>query len=570
LTSTYPSSYVGVGGFQVLTDCSTPGCTAIEDCDPEEVNLNAATPFPYSGITTTGFYWLNLGMFVEDLLQPDQAEPFLSLLGLPSNCPVGIFGPPYTLMPVVQLTETQTITSSYQASKTSIAATPGLTITSTTPSPSASIGPYYLSANIIISSTIVQSFSSSLLPIETAPELPVISLGSLGTTPNSASTYAIGSKTLVAGSPTITVSGTTIPLAAPVSAIVIDASTQTLPVVVESQSIALSPELDLTIWSTIISPSAAGLYLVGTQTLAVGGPVITKAGTTISLGSSIIIINGQTQNLAPASNIPANRPTVTIGSSVITANPSGQYQIGTQTLTPGGPAITVSGTTISLATSATALIINGFTETIPPSPAPLPTSLPSPELPFVLGGTTLVADSAGAYNLGTYSLVPGGAAITISGTTLSLAPSDAAIIIDGQTYTADYEPVPSTASPAIATVDGQIVSLNSAGAYVIGSQTLTVGGAAITVDGTAVSLEPVGTGVDLVIGGSTEALTVAQPTSTLGLGEIIYSVFGALPTPSSTSNPIIHIGGASVCGVIDWWLSLILGMLAVFFVSPLW
>jgi hypothetical protein len=181
----------------------------------------------------------------------------------------------------------------------------------------------------------------------------------------------------------------------------------------------------------------------------------------------------------------------------------------------------------------------------------------------------LVANSASAYVIGTQSLVPGGAAITISGTTLSLASSDAAIIVDGQTYTSDYEPVLPSASPALATVDGQIVSLNSAGAYVIGSQTLTVGGPVITVDGTPVSLETVGTGVGLVVGGSTEGLTVVKPSSTLGLGEIIYSVFGPLPTPSTTSNPLIHIGGACACGRVDQLVALVLGTLAVIFVIPL-
>jgi hypothetical protein len=143
-------------------------------------------------------------------------------------------------------------------------------------------------------------------------------------------------------------------------------------------------------------------------------------------------------------------------------------------------------------------------------------------------------------------------------------------MVDGQIYTANYEPLLSTASPAAATVNGEIVSVNSAGAFEIGSQTVTPGGPAITVDGTPVSLETIGTGVDLIVGGSTEALTLWKPTSTLGLGEVIFSALGALPTASITDNPLIDTSGAIVCWEINLRVSLVMGTVAVLFLSPLW
>lgn len=45
-------------------------------------------------------------------------------------------------------------------------------------------------------------------------------------------------------------------------------------------------------------------------------------------------------------------------------NVSGAYVIGTATLVPGGSAITVSGVTISLATSASDVVINGVTSAL--------------------------------------------------------------------------------------------------------------------------------------------------------------------------------------------------------------
>jgi hypothetical protein len=346
-----------------------------------------------------------------------------------------------------------------------------------------------------------------------------------------------------------------------------------------SQSVGISPELDITVDGSIISPSTAGLYLVGSQTLAVGGPAITVAGTTISMASSGVVINGHTQNSAPASNLPDSPPIVTIGSSLITANPSGLYFIGTQTLAPGGPAIIDSGTTISLATSGAAFIINGITQTIAVDPGATPTSPTSTELPLILGGTTLTANAAGAYEFDTQSLIPGGAAITVFGTTLSLAPSDAAIIIDGQTYAADSVPLLSNLITAVATIDGQILSLNSVGGYEVGSQIVTPGGPVVTVDGTPISLETVGTGVDLVIGGSTEAVVAADTSSIGGLGGIIFSALGGLlPTPTQTqtatatgsSIPLIHISGARACMDMNYWIFLMLTIIIVLYIGSLW
>jgi hypothetical protein len=558
LISSTPGDYYGIFAVQIVTGCSTPLCygasasTYAESCDPQSfVNLYPITALPLKGVTTD-YYWLNTDL-TEDPLEPTSTQfllqPLLSLLGLPSDCGIYPNGAPYDLGPVGAslVFETQTITSTYQE-ETSITAAPGPTITSATPTPSStSGGQYYLSTDSPVFSTMIRSLSLSYPPIKSASGLTASTIESSETTIKSVTT------------------------------------SQGRAPVLESQSIGISSEIDITVDGSIISPSAAGLYLVGSQTLAVGGSAITVAGTTISMASSGIVINGHPQSLAPTLNLPDKPPIVTIGSSLITANPAGLYFIGTQTLTPGGLAIIVSGTTISLATSGAAFVINGITQTIVVNPSATPTSPISTDLPLILGGTTLTANSAGAYVFDTQSLVPGGAAITVFGTTLSLAPSDAAIIVDGQTYTAALVSLLSKPSLAIATIGGQILSLNSVGGYEVGSRIVTPGGPAVTVDGTPVSLETVGTGVDLVIGGSTEAVMAVDTSSTGGLGGIIFSALGGqLPTPTQTqtatatatgtgtSIPLIHTGGVSACMEMNCWICSNFFILAVLYIGSLW
>ncbi|MCJ1437517.1 hypothetical protein MMC27_006904 [Xylographa pallens] len=599
----YPTAYVGIQDFQAVTDCSIPGCTAVEDCNPQAVNdYVSRTGFPYAGITTAGYYYINAGIDFGGSFNQDEVQQFLSLLDLPSGCPVVLEGPPYTLMPVAQLTETYTITSSHQGQTPSPVASPGIVTPSTTLTPPA---PYYLTTGALKTNTIVQplvstsppapdgvtlptasvppnSVSVPLIapaisesppippsPATTAPALSIIALGGSTITENSVSQYAVGSKTLVPGGPAITVSGTIISLATSASAIIVNGVTQSLPQVPSLQTSGLPPKPFVTIGGSVITPNTAGLYLVGTQTLVAGGPAITVAGAIISLATSAIIVNGLTQTLSPVVTPSAIPPLLTIGSSTITANPLGQYLIGTQSLTPGGPAITVSGTTLSLAPSASVLIVNGNTQTIRTPPTSLPANPHSTEPPLILGSIAQTANSAGAYILGTQALIPGGPGITISGTTISLASSDVAIIVNGHTYPAETNPATPTSHPAIATVDGDIISVNSAGAYEIGSQTITPGGPAITIDGTPVSLQTVGTGIDLVVAESTKVLTVAmlagglEPSSTGGLGGIIFSGLVGLPMPSGTGSVVVDTSGARARREMHWWSYVLLGTLIV-------
>ncbi|MCJ1396665.1 hypothetical protein MMC18_009557 [Xylographa bjoerkii] len=115
--------------------------------------------------------------------------------------------------------------------------------------------------------------------------------------------------------------------------------------------------------------------------------------------------------------------------------------------------------TFSLATSASAIVVNGITQ---PLPEVLTLKWTEPPLMFVSSTTT--ANLAGEYLIGTATLAPGGPGIVLDDTPVSLASSEAAIVVNGQTHPARNTITGPLLLPT-ETIDGQIVSLNTAGDY---------------------------------------------------------------------------------------------------------
>jgi hypothetical protein len=234
--------------------------------------------------------------------------------------------------------------------------------------------------------------------------------------PNSVSQYEIGSQTLVAGGPAITVSGAIVSLAPSASALVIGSNTQALspsPVtsIPQAPGITLSPNLVLS-----TDPAATYYYIIGSQTLVPGGPPLTLSGTRVSLAASAsALIIGSMTSILPIAAGSDPFPLLTIDSHTLTASSAGHtYAIGSQSLIPGGPAIVVSGMTLSLDPAGTALIVDGT------STQALASTIPSS---MVIGSHTLIANAAGQYIFGIQTLVPGGPGITIDGTVISILAS---------------------------------------------------------------------------------------------------------------------------------------------------
>ena len=288
-----------------------------------------------------------------------------------------------------------------------------------------------------------------------------------------------------------------------------------------------------TVGSQTIGIGPSSVVVVGTQTLSPGGPAITVDGTPVSLAPSAtaIVIGGTTSKLPQAvTTAAAPPPVLTIGSTTLTANAATQFLVAPgQTLTPGG-AVTVSGTVISLAPSASFLVIGGSTQLLPTA---TPAVTVAPEI--VVGGTTFTGNSGSSFVIGGQTLAPG-SVITVSGTTISLNPSGGSVIINGNTEPVITQPV--TIGPLL-TVGNTVYTAISGSSYIIAGQTLTPGGT-IIVAGTTVSLGP--SASYAVINGATETLSgpaalITPPPITIGNG-----VFTAIPGTGTT----YLIGGSAL------------------------
>lgn len=328
----------------------------------------------------------------------------------------------------------------------------------------------------------------------------------------------------------------------------------------------------------IIGPSSQ--VVVGTVTLRPNDPAVLVDGVTpVRLAGdgapTAIVVAGSTSQLPqvfgpsnPNTAAPAP-PLITLGSLTLTPNAATQFFLEpSQILQPGGTAI-FDGTVLSLAPSASFLVIGSSTQFL----APVASSPPQ----IFIGSSTITAlpASGSNANLGNeigaapgpsflidgQTLLPGGQAITVSGTTISLQSGGSSIVVNGAT-SAVINPA-GAPQPSIRVGDSVFVA-QPGNAFVIEDQTLSPGGQAITVSGTTLSLGPSASFV--VVNGQTSQLPgpaaaqiTAAPVLTIGNG-----IFRPLPGTgtsyligSSTLTP----GGSIV--VVDTTISLALGATAL-------
>ena len=342
-----------------------------------------------------------------------------------------------------------------------------------------------------------------LIPLETAQQIPappIITIGEQQITADSASNYRIGTQTLIPGGPAITVNNVPYSLA-PSAAALVSAGSTVNPSSPKNAILDIKPPI-LTIGSQIYVANSASQYLIGAQTLIPGGPAITIQGTPYSLAPSAkaLIAGASTVSLSPTyDTVTLPAPSGLTGEPIVS-----NYVIGTQTIVPGGPAVTINGVPYSLVPSATALVSG--TQTIPLI------SKDSRLLPTItIAGNTFMANSASQYIVGSQTLMPGGSPITVSGVSYSLAPSATALVSNHVTVSL----TPGLPQSTALTVDGQVLAP----------------GSAITVHGTKISFGSPGT--DVVVGSSTEAI---------GLGGLIISGIGGVPTPPAGSATDAVVG----------------------------
>ena len=361
---------------------------------------------------------------------------------------------------------------------------------------------------------------------------PILTIGVSSYTANKASEYVVGSQTISAGGPAIQVGGVLYSLAS---------STTTLPNTVSIQSaLSSNDELVLTINGKLYTADSASQYIIGSQTLAPGGPTITVNNVPYALpaSSAAIISDGSAIALdqkaaadatllseSSAADFDTNhQPQVyTVDGIQMTGGPS-TLAVGSATLAPGSPALTISGQTLSVATGG-ALVVDGrisYTLTAPLGDNKQYRTYTVDDIPLTGNAAALIVGSA--------TLAPGSPALTISGHTLSLA-TGGALVVDGRiSSTLTAPPGFGSNQPPIQTytVNGIPLTGNPT-TLLVSSTTLTAGSPALTISGHVFSLA---TGGTLVVDGRTSILSADVSLASLDNG--------AVGTTSAT--------GASVAG----------------------
>lgn len=356
---------------------------------------------------------------------------------------------------------------------------------------------------------------------------PIITIGSSTLTANAATEFFIApGQTLTPGG-TATLNGQLLSLDSSAAFVVVAGSTQLLPDAVPSQATA-QPEIivggsTITALPNNNAPSfgqagdgASGpTFVVSGQTLAPGHQ-ITVGDEIISLApsGSLVIVNGITSTVANAGGSRDTPPSITIGSRIVNAIPGTgtTYAFDSQLLTPGG-VITVDGTTVSLAPSNDAVVINGITSTLEHAAA----ARVGPP-PITIGGNVFsaLAGPGVFYDINGQLLTAGGR-IIVDGTTISLAPGATALVVNGVNTPLKPQAISAViTNPPILTIGTHTYTAAPGGrtSFVIDGQTLTLGGT-IVVNGTTISLAPGAT--RLVYGSAGHSTTSALfPAMTTG------------------------------------------------------
>ena len=345
-------------------------------------------------------------------------------------------------------------------------------------------------------------------------------------------------------------SGYAISLAPSASVIVINGVKMSFPTAEPDSGNVESPIF--TVGSQSVTYNSASQLAVAGQTLTPGAPAITIQGTPVSLEPSgdAVVVAGNTLPLPPLVSAPT--VSVAVASQPIILNSLSQYIVAGKTLIPGAPPISIKGTPVSLAPSASAVIVAGST-------IALPVGVNGPVIS--VGDQPVTANSASQYIFGSKTLIPGGPAITVSGMTISLAPSGTQAVIDDSTTRL----IPVSPSLPSLVLGSHTFTANAASAYVIGGQTLVLGQPGINVPGSAIGIltlppEPSQqsfTAGDQVFTPHPIAFSIAGTTLSAGgpgvtisgtsvsLGPSGSLVIGTSTTilPSGTSPPVFTVGG---------------------------
>ncbi len=308
---------------------------------------------------------------------------------------------------------------------------------------------------------------SSTLNLPTGQANGVLTAAGVEFTPLGHGKIRLDGKILSVDEPAMTVSGTAISLAA--SGIAIAGKTFAFPTTTPE---AVDPNRILTIAGQRITRLGSSEAVINGVTLAINGPAETVSGTTISLASQGLIMDGQNYVFpTPAPGAMPRPPdgVFTVAGQTVTLLGSSSAFIDGMLFSVNGLAKTISGRIISLAPSA--LMVNGQPHSF--------STLATASNAVVIDGKTLIA---------------GGPAMTVSSTKLSLVSGSAGLYVAAIGTALSAFSIPVRA--------GESMTMNAAGQLIEG------GGSGYSGDG---------------VNGS-------------GLGSLIMFGFGPLHTTSAASR----------------------------------
>ncbi|MCJ1386280.1 hypothetical protein MMC17_009406 [Xylographa soralifera] len=198
---------------------------------------------------------------------------------------------------------------------------------------------------------------------------------------------------------------------------------------------------------------------------------------------------------------------ISFASETLTVMGPSAVVIDGNTLQPGGLAVTQSNQVLSL----DSLIAIQPTQNAPGSQITPPPVLTAGSLTL-----PIISIPSGAVMIAGSTLIPGGSAITISGTMLSLAPSGTLLVGGSSILISNIAPAPTTAPSPQTTEAGSEtsnVSLLDNSAVIIDGQTLDANDPVATVNATPLSLLAPGV---VVAGGTTTVDLIPQQDITIG------------------------------------------------------
>jgi hypothetical protein len=459
---------------------------------------------------------------------PQQASQIIPPADASNNEPSGL-SPTAITAPVLTLDST-TITPNPSnvyiiSSQTLFPGGPAITIGSTA---------YSIATSTAV--IIQPSQNPSLVPDISLSEAepPKITLGSSVITANSDAGFVYASQTISAGGSGIVVEGSTYSIATSGSSVAIVENGVTSPVIIPSAS------------GVQVTYSIPVVYIVASAVISGDSVQATISSPSIPLSTPLNVEDGGIPTASPVVKVSASAlvtsgspvvsvitktmaPTIIIGSSTITQDSAAEFVIGSQTLAPGGPAITLQATTYSLASSASALIINDHTTPLSATPTTA----------ILIAGKTLTP----------------GVAVQVQGTIYSLASSGNAVVINGETEVLATRRVTSTVTPVsvlgtvsvgeggVFTVGGRTYTVHTSATSGSVTKTLVVGGDGETASSSAIHAE--GTGIGDAVASGLQIPTTTSSTSTLLDGSRVAGS-GITATSTGSSGPGTQTSGASV------------------------